>query len=480
MAYIPKRKDEQEDQTNQPLRQTGGAVLSSSVAGGAAQPGQNKRQNFATLQSYLKANKPQGEQFATKLASGLAQTGQEAKTGIEQAGQQVRQAVQEQNINYKPETVQEAFESPTTFVQNPEKLAEFTKYRTAQYGGPQSAELTPEFQKAQTDTQKALERAKLTESEGGRKQLALEAQKSKAGGITALNQALLSTNPQAAAQLQAAAQPFGTLQNLLTGQTANINEQIKQAKEAAEIGRKETGEKLSTAQQDLQQQLLSAATQKREALVPAVTSALANFEEGKATPEELELLGFDLSNLSDQALSKASNNLNILRQEYGIPTDLNTLFTRQSPEYVYGTAESVATPEQFAYEQALEQLAGEPLSILGTPQQPIAPVTPERSALGGLRDTVNAKDTERLMKYAGYSGMYEGYKAKPDELLKFLYKYPDQGQEMLDRVREVKGKEEAEKLRPVLERMGLIVPTTPPPPPPPTPSTKRGLVFRAL
>lgn len=345
MAYIQSQSNEDEEENPAtPGQSTGNAPLLSSA--GSGQTGANKPQSFATLQSYLKANRPQGQQLASRLAQDVASTGQQAQQGIEQASQKATSDVQAQTLNYQPGFVSEALSSPTEFVKSPEKLAEFTKYRTANYSGPISSTEIPEYQKASADAERAMEKSRLTETEGGRKQLASQAQKSKAEGITALNQALLSTNPQAAATLAGSRSAFGNLKDLLSSKTAQTDEQIRAAQEAAVKARTDVASGLTplipALQSDLQkqQQAALAARDARNADIVAQKAWL--------DPLDAALRGYN------QATGKA----------YANPlTDFRSRFSGDVQTEV-PTVASTATPEQYAYESALEKLAGESLPFL--------------------------------------------------------------------------------------------------------------------
>jgi hypothetical protein len=372
LAYIQNQDEEKKNSSTQPgPTAESGSLLSS---GGGVQPGQNKKQNFATLQSYLSTNKPQGEQFANKLAQGISETGQKAQEGITQTGQKLSSDIQGQTVNYNPDVVKNATANPTEFVKNPENLNQFTSYRTAAYNGPGTAQETPEFQQTQSDVAKAQERAQLTESEGGRKQLASEAQKSQAGGITALNQALLSTNPNATSTLRNATAPFTNLQTSLGATADQVNARIQAAKEAAQRTSSESEQALTTKLSDFNKDLqtrLGAAAENRTVSnqeIQAINQKIMNGE--TLSPDELSKLGVDPT-----AYKKAEDLYSKMKSVYGDRSEgrtPTTYFTPGAPSSAVPELGTLATSQDYDTEAALEALTGEQLGILQNEQRPQA------------------------------------------------------------------------------------------------------------
>ncbi len=214
MAFIeddllqPKKKKEDPDfVTQQPTTLAAPGQPTGTVADAPA--------GFATVQKYVEQNVPQAAALATKLAGGVTQKTEQARTDIGAAATGLQERVATGTPTYSPELIEKAVTTPGELTE--EDKTAFAKQREALYKGPTDVTRTPEYQKALESLGTAREAHTLTESEAGQKQLLTELQKTKASGITDLNQALLSMTPGARAEFVKAQEGFTGLESFIKG-----------------------------------------------------------------------------------------------------------------------------------------------------------------------------------------------------------------------------------------------------------------------
>ncbi len=362
MAFIQNNQNEEEDKNLQ-----GGApgqsgdsegLLSSSSSISSPKNTPNKSQSFATLQSYLKPNQPQGEALAGQIASKTAAVGDEAKNQVEQAAGTVGGLVQQNTPNYDASLISNAVANPTEFVKDPNNIEAFTKQRTAAYNGPSAWDQTTEAQSATAKVGAANEKAKLLDSESGRKQLLADVQENKGAGITSLNQALLSTNPNATNVLQGAKSSFSGLEDLLKGKATDVNAKIAAANDAANKARTDVSTKLGSKVNEFGTDLTGRINSSRENLASTAQSAMAKLQNGEPlTPQELTALNTDQATIDEIRRQQG-----ILKSNYGQNFEVSPYATSQSADAIDPSA--FASTNDYDTEKALEQLTGEDLPYL--------------------------------------------------------------------------------------------------------------------
>lgn len=372
MAFIQSNQNEEdEDQQLQPGQSSGGdGVLTPSAGASSPTNSPSKPQGFATLQSYLKVNKPQGEQLASQVASDTAKVGDEARASIQSAADTIGGKVSQNT--YKPDVINEAISNPSAFAKDPMKLQEFKTQKNAQYQGPNSFEENAEAQNAAAQVQNAQQKSQLLDTESGRKTLLDDVQKNKAAGITALNQSLLSTNPNAAATLQGAKASFAGLQDMLGAKGTEINTNIANSKQAADAARADATSKIDAKIAEFGQGLQTRTTDVRAQLDALSQSATAKLANGQPlTNDELKAL-----NTTQEIMGEIRKQQDILKRFYGTNFDIPSYATQQ-PGGMAITPENLATTADYDTENALEMLSESNLPYLNEANRSKAGTAPK-------------------------------------------------------------------------------------------------------
>ena len=360
MAFIQSNQNEDDEDKvgGQPGQQPGTSqgMLSSTGANTSAPSATsspNKAQNFATLQSYLKVNKPQGEELASKVADTFGATGTQAKEGLEASATKLDSNVEKQRVAFDPDLAKNAFSNPTAFVKDAGNMEKFNAAKNASYTGPARAEDDADIQTAEAKATSAMEHAKLADTEAGRKQLVSDTQQNKAGGITALNQALISTNPNAAGKIEAAKGNFSGLQGLLGAKKTALNAKIQDVSNTN-----------NQAKTDIATQGTAKFNSVKKALEDRVMSADANVRAQTEAIQRKLITGQALSNEDYEALGSSSemqqqldSDIKYLKETFGIDANPAQYF-QQKPVGDNVTKETVATKEDYDEEKALQQLMG--------------------------------------------------------------------------------------------------------------------------
>ncbi len=391
MAFIQNNQNEEdEDQTQQPAQSgdSSGGIITAGSTGSVAKGTPNKPQSFATLQNYLKPNQVQGEALASKIATDTAKVGDDARTSVQSAADTIGSKVPQNT--YNPELINEALSNPAGFVQDPAKLQDFKNQKNSVYQGPGSFEENAEAQDAAAKVQGAEQKSQMLDTESGRKTLLNDVQQNKSTGITALNQALLSTNPNAAATLQGAKTSFAGLRDLLTSKGSEINTNIAASKQAADAARTDANSRIEAKIAEFGQGLQTRTTDARAQLEALAQSATAKLADGQPlTQDELKAL-----NTTEEIMTEIRRQQEILKKYYGTNFDLPAYATKQAAANVV-QPENLATAEDYDTEKALEMLSESELSSLSEANRSKAGTAP--STLLDFRGNEAATDvTNRL------------------------------------------------------------------------------------
>lgn len=225
MAYVANQEEDEQNQNNQVAPSGGGASVHlapsagvGAVGTGAGTSGNGQGQgggSFATIDKYLTANQGNAAPLAGQITQGITNQ----YNTLDQQNQAVGAGINNQiNNGYTKEDTgllaQEAA-APVSFAGNAGNVAGFQGQLNDKYTGPQSAEGTDAFTKQQAALNTAITNGKsATTTEAGRAGLLQGIQENKTNGVTALNSAILSQDPNAQSSIENAYQPF---QNLVTG-----------------------------------------------------------------------------------------------------------------------------------------------------------------------------------------------------------------------------------------------------------------------
>ena len=344
----------------------GGATGSPSTPGSTPTPASGGQ--FGTLNQYLTANQGQAAPLANKVTTGinneynnLNSQGTSTLSGI---NSQIAAGANPTDANANAIIAQESA-NPVSFTNNPGNVASFQSLLNASYGGPASAESTTGYQNQQNAVNSAISSGQnATSTEAGREGLLAQNEATPTTGVTALNSAILSQDPNALQSVENAYQPFsGLLTNLQQGagtadqqiaQNQNTASQANQASNAAidnQIGALNTGvtNELAAAQQnataqnaqiksDLAAGTPSASDLQALGMTPAQWSSLSSADKAAATSQVV------------------SSNQNQFQANTGTATiDPTQFLTQQDPNAVYNAA-NTATPQDYANAQAYQTL----------------------------------------------------------------------------------------------------------------------------
>lgn len=382
MAYVPFQEEDQSKKdvsanpeigssSALPTTGGGGGAAPSSIAGNpGAAPSQPGKQGFANLNQYLTANKDQAPAVANTLASNLNNQYTGLQGSIDTAANQAGEAIKGGSTAYDQNLVNSAVADPSKFVSDPNNLAAWQKQYAAQYTGPTSFETSAGYGQAADAANKAGQTYQLGQTGGGYSQLLNQIEKNSTAGKTALDKSLIQADPNSQQTIQGALTPFKGISDYVSGKSADIGKQAteaaKQTQEAAQKSQEAAQGAISGFGQDLSGKLKSA-TAAREAGNADVQSLNSKVLSGQSlSDEELSKLG-----ASGEQYKQTQNLYDQLKKTYGnqISPQVSTpYFTQGTANPNTPTAETMASPEDFAREAAFEKLTGNQLGILQNDQ----------------------------------------------------------------------------------------------------------------
>lgn len=502
MAFDPNAQDKNKIQDqgqglpgNQPPTTSSAPGAGPGASGGkmAQTPQAAPSQPFQNLQSYLSANQPQIQSQADKTAGQLNNQYGQTTGNIDQAktdyGSQVKAGYAAPN----EDVVKQATTNPTEFAAKPENVKAFQDLYNDQYKGPDNFETSDVYGNLSGQVNKATSDANLVNTIPGLQTYYQSQNPNATKGGNILDSVLMQGSPEAYGTVTAAAKPFQGLQDYLSGTTTNVDKQIQDAKDLAAstssgLQNKFIGE--SGIIPGFENELTNKWNQTKTDQGAASDKAIQDISTGTATPEELKLLGFDTSSGADSSLAqRASGYANSLKNDYGVNTDWNTLFTKQSPDTVYASPGSVATPEDIQKAQALGQLTGQDLSTYLGATAPTGPlVNANKAGLKGLGTNLDQRDMDTVQAAFKAIPGTDDLGVNPDNLIKWLNEDPARAQMLVDNQKFVApgAGDVVHQLPNALARMGFKVTRTNIPPANPatkkpeipgvfTPSNKPGL-----
>ncbi len=440
MAFVPRQLPEEEENqfgrtdltTPNPIAQGGG---SAGTGQGGTAPGVGTPTQFgsnaAKLTDYLNANKEQVGQFGQEIAGKLGEQYGTAKSAIDQGFPQYNQAVNQGYAQYDPNLVNEAVSNPTGFVQDQDKLGKFQSLYNNQYSGPQNVESWEPYQNINKTVNSAVQNAGLTSNFGGLSSYLNNFMGAgrNTPGMNTLDTALLTRSPEARETIKGAAAPFGGLTEYLGGKVGEGNVAAQTAREQATQGRDQARGALGNATSSFQTDLNNRLQQQRSTSSQSADEAIRRYQDGTATPEQLQLLGFNMSDMGDASLSNEWKNAQILQNDYSVPTDFSSIFTKQSPDVIYQSPGSIASPEEISKSQALSKLSGQDMSQwLGSTAPAGRMIDTNKQALGALGTNISDRDANKLLDYAtmfGWDGTPGAETPTVGQFSQFLHDHPE-------------------------------------------------------
>lgn len=388
---------EEEDKTNQPIGGQGpisptgggGAVhLSPSSAvptvgggGTAGATGQasgpaNAGGSFASLDKYLSANQGQ----AAPLTGRITDSVNNQYNGLDAANNATIAGLNSQVTNAPgytasdPNVLSQEAANPVSFASDAGNVKNFQNLLNNSYNGITSAEGTTDYTNQQGAINNAIATGQQnTSTEAGRENLLVQNEATPTTGVTALNSAIISQDPNSLSSIEAAYKPFNNLLTNLSTGAAGVD---------TTIGNEQADAAASSAAAN------KAIADQNAALTNAVTTQTQNAQDAGTAQNAQILADVKSQNLSPQDLATLSvtqdqwnalmNQVSLAqaprtvyadaRQQVGAttgaaPQDLTQYLTQVDPKTAFTNANE-ATKDQYALAGALQTLQGTGLNTI--------------------------------------------------------------------------------------------------------------------
>ena len=198
----------------------GGSGTNSGTPGSAPQPAAAGG-SFASLDKYLNANQGQAAPLTNQLTGSIGKQ----YGNLDAANNATIAGINSQVTNAPgytasdPNTLVNEAANPVSFTSDPNNVKQFQSLLNNTYSGPASAEGTSDYANQQGAINNAIAQGTTnTTTEAGRENLLSQNEAKPTTGVTALNSAILSQDPNSLAAVQDAYKPFNNLlTNLNTG-----------------------------------------------------------------------------------------------------------------------------------------------------------------------------------------------------------------------------------------------------------------------
>lgn len=301
---------------------------------------------FANIQSYLDANKQQGDQMGQKVASGVESHAQDAKSKIgsfESAAPKVQA--------YDPNQVYKN----VTALSDQEK----NQYNEAKsgYKGPQTQDQVAGYSEAQSAANKASEEAKQAGTQAGQAQLLKQtyARPDYSGGQNALDQAIVGSSSVAKQGFQDLNQKYANLNNLFENTAKNVGNQLNLNKQTALANQQAISKGESDQWNNLINPIQARVDNYNKTQPTMIDQILNEASSGGLTDESLGLLGLsgdqktyglDLGSYINADRTQAGLNNLATQDERNKYAALQALFGDQSRNQITSDGQAI-TPIKF-------------------------------------------------------------------------------------------------------------------------------------
>lgn len=388
MAYYDEKKNEEIGQ-GESIGPAGQATISGAGGSGGNSPQASEpaspqassaggpKTPFVGIKQYLDANKNQSQQLGQNVAGVVNQAGQDARGAVAQSQKQFNDEVSRNVVGLDNDLINRARQDVTSVAKSSADKTNFQKMRDAEYRGPTDLKTSQFYQPAQQALTKAQQFAQNTENEQGQRSLVNEVQKKGTGkiagsGVTNFDQMLLGG---AREQLEAARKAQSDLPEVATKAQAEAAANVQKAKDQTSATRKAIqdtfGYEGSVGQKQLEAQLAERAKQEQTKSNSLFSRLKQKLQTGAPiSNEDLGYLGLsrqELDQISDQAGSIARQKQGGSASFAGDPVyDLGQFVQARDPSQSI-TAQNVASSEDYARYQALNDLMGTSNSFLSNP-----------------------------------------------------------------------------------------------------------------
>ncbi len=315
--------------------------------------------NFVGIQQYLNANQPQSSKLAGQVGGYVNDLGSTARQAVSNASGQFQGAVDQNTVNLDQNLYNEAQANPQQVASNAAKKSEFQKEYNASYGGPSTFEGSDYYNPALKATQTATDATTLLGSPEGQKQVVSNVEKKTGGystpGAQSFDTLLLQGAPNARSVIDDTVKNNSDLKANLDAAAAEQNKRAQNAAATtAATGQTYQGTFGNQQLQDAIQKSLMGKAETANTTANTTSKSIVDklMKNQPLTPQELQSLDINQANLSK-----------IQEGEKYVP-DL-TPYAGTTPTNV--TGQQIATPEDYARYQALNQLTGQNANFLSNP-----------------------------------------------------------------------------------------------------------------
>lgn len=310
------------------------------------------RQDFATVQDYLGANKQQGEQLGQKLTSSLGESLGKQKDTIAGAANQAKSDVTGGTTGFDSSLVSSALEDPTRVAGDTNQLESFLGQWNAQYKGPESFETSTAYDPAAAAANEAKTKQAQIESAGGQQQLIQDQFGVYGQGNKGLDQALFQ-NASGFSTAQDQAKQFGGIGDYLSQQAKDVNTAAKTAKDVTGQTQANTRGAFEGNLTNFQAGLNAKTAASRKTADDVIAKYQKNL--ASADPDKIKA-NLAEANVDPAVASNIVEYLTALNTNYGIKPEISSAYIGNPAVDI--TNATVASPEDYAKAAAYEKLTG--------------------------------------------------------------------------------------------------------------------------
>ncbi len=361
--------------------------------------------NASKLSDYLTANQDQVQGMANQIAGNIGTQYNTVKGGIDQAGQQFGQQVQNSYTPNDPTLLQQVKDNPVQAASNPGNVSSFQKLLNDTYSGPSSFEGSQQYGGVQQKVTDAMQQAKLLGTYPGLSAyLQSNVETNPTPGQNTLDTALLQSSQPAFQTVQSAAAPFAGLQDYLTQLSGSQNQMVQRAQQEAPAAQQAAQSTLQGLTQPLIQNLNTGyqtafdKAQQYNTGLNNVAQKIGNSNFSGLTPDEQKMIGYN------PALTQFMQDYPTIlpAQAAQNPINFSQYFT-QGDQAKTPTPANTVTPDQLAQYQALTTLSGNAPQGLNfqLPQELQGPV-----GLGGQLPAYNNQQAGQAIQQS-YQNIYD-------------------------------------------------------------------------
>lgn len=386
------------NQQNPNISGGAGASFDTGVPGQDAGASKDKKSSgqYTNIQSYLDANKDQGDQMGQKIASDVSAKADDATNQINRLSAKAptvaaydpneiygkidtlsKNQRQEQKMSVGEPTQTPTYDfntpqapKPQTGLTDQEKNAYRTQRQTGGYAGPATVDQVEGYADTMKATNEASAKAKMAGNEYGQQQLLKEtyARPQYSAGENRLDQALVQGSSQSRAALQNVNQKYAPLEQMFSTASNQLGNNINQANQQSLANKNAVLQAEEKQWQDLINPIQSRADQMSRdnpLLIDRVNADVAN-QDNKINEETLKLLGLsegtdiydlDLNNYINRDITPVGLNQAASAEERSKYQMLADLMQDQSRTQITADGKTV-NPVSFNKSQFDQDLSG--------------------------------------------------------------------------------------------------------------------------